>query len=113
MDNCSIICLIACIVIAIVVVILLLSMDSLEPLEVGITYNKVTKNIGDSTYGSGRYLIGPFKSFISYPENLVTVEFSNNRKAVGDALQSRTNDGLALSLHVSFQYRINRYFLFF
>lgn len=86
--------------------ILLISMSSLEPLEYGITYNKFTKKIGKDIYESGRYMIGPFQAFIVYPANLVTIEFSNNRNAVSGPLQTRTAEGLALALHVSFQYQI-------
>ena len=88
--------------------ILLISMDSLEPLEYGITYNKFTKTVGTEIYDSGRYIIGPWMSFITYPANLVTIEFSDSRRATSGALQTRTAEGLALSLHVSFQYKVNR-----
>jgi hypothetical protein len=57
-------------------------MDSLEPLQYGLVYNKVSKKIGKEVYESGRYLIGPFNNFIIYPANLITIEFSNNRGAL-------------------------------
>lgn len=82
MDTSALVCLIICIVLGITMLIVLVSMGSLEPLEYGITYNKFTKTIGTDVYESGRYFIGPFKGFIIYPSNLVTIEFSNNRKAV-------------------------------
>ena len=63
-------------------IVLLLSMNSLEPLQYGITYNKITKTIGTEVFESGRYIIGPTKSFIVYPANLVTIEFSNKRRAM-------------------------------
>ena len=63
------------------IIIFLVSMDSLEPLQYGITYNKLSKRIGTNVYESGRYLIGPFQSFIVYPARLITVEFSTHRKA--------------------------------
>jgi hypothetical protein len=70
-----------CIAIFIIVIFLLFSMDSLEPLECGITYNKITKSISKEVYDSGRYIIGPLNSFISYPSNLVSIEFSDSKKA--------------------------------
>ena len=82
MDSCALICLIICIVLGLVMILLLLSMDSLEPLEYGITYNKFSKKIGTEVFESGRYLIGPFQKFIVYPSNIVTIEFSNNRNAM-------------------------------
>jgi len=87
-------------------IILLISMDSLEPLQYGITYNKITKTVGKDIFVSGRYLIGPTKAFIDYPSNLVLIEFSDNRAATNEALKTRTAEGLAISLYVSFQYKI-------
>jgi len=86
--------------------IVLISMDSLEPLQYGITYNKITKTIGTEVYESGRYIIGPTKGFFVYPANLVTIEFSDSRRATGAPLQTRTAEGLSISLHVSFQYKL-------
>jgi len=71
----------ACAVISLVVLFLLISMDSIDPLQYGITINKITKNIGKDVYENGRYIIGPFTNFIRYPANLVTIEFSDNRQA--------------------------------
>ena len=81
MELVWIIALCACGVISLVVLILLLSMDTIDPLEYGITINKITKTIGKEVYENGRYIIGPFNNFIRYPANLVTIEFSDNRKA--------------------------------
>ena len=108
MENCATISLIFCIVLCLLVILLLLSMDSLEPLQYGITYNKFSKKIGTEVFESGRYLIGPFQNFVVYPANLITIEFSDNRNAVSAALQTRTAEGLALQLHVSYQYRLTK-----
>jgi len=81
MELLWIILIAACAIISLVVLILLLSMDSIDPLEYGITINKITKNIGKEVYENGRYIIGPFNNFIRFPANLVTIEFSDNRKA--------------------------------
>jgi hypothetical protein len=62
-------------------VFLFVSMNSLEPLQWGITYNAITKSIGTDVYESGRYIFWPWIGFIVYPANLVTVEFSDSRKA--------------------------------
>jgi len=70
-----------CCVGSIVILILLLSMDTIDPLQYGITINKITKSVGSDVYENGRYIIGPFKNFIRYPANLVTIEFSDNRRA--------------------------------
>ena len=56
-------------------------MDTIDPLQYGLTINKITKNIGKEVYENGRYIIGPFNNFIRYPANLVTIEFSDHRQA--------------------------------
>ncbi len=62
-------------------VLLLVSMNSLEPLQWGISYNSITKSIGTDIYESGRYILWPWIGLIVYPANLVNVEFSDSRKA--------------------------------
>lgn len=67
-------------------IFLLVSMNSLEPLQWGITYNSITKSIGTEVYDSGRYIFWPWVNFIVYPGNLVLVEFSDSRKATVNSL---------------------------
>ena len=81
METCSIVLILICIVVSLTVLILLLSMDTIDPLQMGITLNTISKSVGNDTYQSGRYIIGPFTSFIRYPANLVMVEFSDSRNA--------------------------------
>ena len=81
MEFFQCICLLVCILITITFLFLLLSMDTLEPLEYGITYNKITKNIGTEVFENGRYIISPLQNFIVYPASYITVEFSDNRRA--------------------------------
>ena len=81
-------------------------MDCVEPLEYGLPYNKLTKKIGSTVYDSGRYILNPFKSFLIYPANLVTIEFSSSKLATAGPLQTRTAEGLGLTLSVSFQYKV-------
>ena len=81
METCQIVLILICIVVSLTVLILLISMDTIDPLQVGITINSISKSIGNDTYFSGRYIVGPFTSFIRYPANLVTVEFSDSRNA--------------------------------
>jgi hypothetical protein len=81
METFSLILIIVCIIISLTVLILLLSLGSIEPLKIGITLNMINKSIGTKTYQNGRYLIGPFETFIKYPANLVTVEFSDSYTA--------------------------------
>ena len=89
-----------------IIIYLLISMDVVEPLEYGLPYNKFMKTIGNEAYESGRYILNPFKSFLKYPKNLVTIEFSENKKAESTPLQTRTGEGLSVILSVSFQYQL-------
>jgi len=50
------------------------------------------------------YFIGIGHSFIKFPKNLQTIEFSNDRTAVRKPIESRTSDGLEVVLEISFQY---------
>ena len=89
-----------------IIIYSLISMDVVEPLEYGLPYNKFTKNIGKEAYEAGRYILNPFKSFLKYPKNLVTIEFSESKKAESKPLQTRTGEGLSVVLSVSFQYQL-------
>lgn len=80
MSFLTIIC-ISVTIIMVVMAILLLSMDSLEPLEYGIKYNMFNKGVGKETYTGGRYIIGPLTKFIVYPAWNVLIEFSDRRGA--------------------------------
>ena len=80
-NTCIYITLGTIIIVFIAILLLLLSMDSIEPLEYGITYNKLSKYVSSEVYENGRYLIGPLTSFIVYPGYLVNIEFSNSHRA--------------------------------
>jgi hypothetical protein len=81
METLSIILIIVCIIVSLTVLILLLSLGTVDPLNYGITLNSISKAIGTKAYNNGRYLIGPFDSFIQYPSRSVTVEFSDSKTA--------------------------------
>jgi regulator of protease activity HflC (stomatin/prohibitin superfamily) len=88
-------------------VVVLSSFDTLEPTEWGLKYNSITKKLAsDDVYEGGLYLLNPLNSFIVFPSTLQTIEFSDNRWAKGSALKTRTKEGLALSMSMSFQYRL-------
>ena len=84
------------------------SFATVEPTEWAIAKNKISKQIyKDDIYEGGRYLIGPMYSFITFPATFKTIEFSDDiRYSDGEALKTRTKEGLQISLHVSFQYQL-------
>jgi hypothetical protein len=51
-------------------------------------------------------LIGPIYNFIAFPKIFITLEFSYSEDAISPPLRTRTKEGLALGLHVAFQYRL-------
>lgn len=86
------------------------SFATLEQTEMGIDFNAITYKTGD-VYFNGRQFIGFGHYFIKFPTNLQTIEFSadksgSDKRGKGDALRSRTLDGLEVLLEVSFQYRL-------
>lgn len=90
------------------------SIGSVLPIEYGIVMNSLTRAVDDSGtfYHGGRHLILPWNTFIVYPATAVTVEFTDRagsgRTSPNPPLHTRTKDGLALNLHISFQYRLQK-----
>jgi hypothetical protein len=85
------------------------SFGTLEPTEYGIVYNSISKSVDtENIYEGGLQFIGLFNRFIAYPRIQKSIEFSDNVEAQSDALQTRTQEGLALTLHFAFQYSIRK-----
>ena len=83
------------------------SLESLEYDEYGIDYNTITRKVDRSkVYESGLYWLGFGHKFIKFPKILQTVEFSPDSDATAGPLISRTQDGLAVTLEISFQYKL-------
>lgn len=93
-------------------IIALCSLGAVPPLNYGIKYNSFTKAAAtDVIHDPGRYFIGPWNSFLLFPSDVRTMEFSNEprlspaRKRY-EPLHTRTKEGLGLFLQVSLQYRL-------
>jgi regulator of protease activity HflC (stomatin/prohibitin superfamily) len=88
-----------------IIVVLALSFHQLAELDYGIDFDKISHTINSEVFTTaGLHPLGPGHEFITYPKTLQTIEFS---AAEGDRLQTRTSDGLAVSLGISFQYRFD------
>ena len=95
------------IALGIVIILLLASITSIEPTEWGLYYNGFSKNIDlTQVYGSGLHFLLLWNSFITFPATFNTIEFSQYPGANSAALSTRTAEGLAIQLHVSFQYQL-------
>jgi len=61
----------------------------------------------DHVYDGGLYFLGFFKTFIKFPRTVTNIEFSDAGAKFGNpAIETRTSEGLALKLHVTFQYQL-------
>lgn len=90
-------------------VLVVAGIGSLEPLQYGLTVNWITRQVNqEGTYQGGRHWIGPWNSFVPFPSTVVNLEFSTfSARAGGNGpLATRTKDGLSVTLHLAFQYRM-------
>lgn len=81
---CSLVCLL---------IILLTSVATVEPVEYGIKYNSLTKNIDEEVMKGGWYLIGPTKKFITYPATLVNIDFTDYPGAQRGPFEGKDSGG--------------------
>lgn len=87
------------IIVPLCLALIITSVHVLDTSQVGIAYYSATGKI-DSTilYSQGTHSLGPFSRFIAYPTSIVSELIT---------LNTRTGDGLAFALTVSFQYHIS------
>jgi hypothetical protein len=91
-------------IVALAAIIIFATMwHSVEPTEYGMSYNSITKKVNaEHVYDGGLYFLGFFKHFVKFPRVVNHLEFSSMRTANGPPIETRTSEGLALKLHVSF-----------
>ena len=81
---------------------------TLEATEFGLNYSWISKTISPNVKENGLYFIGIGHSFIKFPKTVQTIEFSKTKTANQGPIQSRTSDGLEVTLEISFQYILNK-----
>jgi len=86
---------------------MLLSVDQIEQNEYGLVFNWVTKKIRNEVYHGGTHFIGAWNTFVTFPATVQTIEFSDRLGHNAMPLHTRTKEGLALHLSISFQYKLN------
>lgn len=87
------------------------SFGAVEPIEYGLLYNTMTKQINtDPTQilEGGLQYVGVFNQIITFPRNEKPIEFSDQASAQAGALSTRTAEGLELKLHFSFLYTLQK-----
>jgi hypothetical protein len=86
-------------------ILIILGFSTLEATEIGLDYSSISKNVDKTIYNNGLHFLGIGHSFIRYPKMVQTIEFSRERGADLANINSRTKDGLEVSLEISFQYQ--------
>ena len=81
---------------------------TLEATEFGLNYSWISKSISPNIKENGLYFIGIGHSFIKFPKTVQTIEFSTAKSANQGPIQSRTSDGLEVTLEISFQYILQK-----
>eukprot|EP00811_Abedinium_folium_P002104 NODE_11929_length_1257_cov_3.430973.p1 GENE.NODE_11929_length_1257_cov_3.430973~~NODE_11929_length_1257_cov_3.430973.p1 ORF type:complete len:379 (+),score=119.71 NODE_11929_length_1257_cov_3.430973:2-1138(+) len=105
-ENPKAVCGSGCCCFLIVFVLIVISLSALQPIEYGLKYNRLTKQIDKSNvYHGGRHFINPLNTFLRFPATTQNLEFSNTSK-LARPLSTRTAEGLELSLSVAFQYKL-------
>lgn len=80
--------------------------SSLEATELGLNYSWISKTISPRIHENGLYFIGIGHSFIKFPKTVQTIEFSLEKHSNRGPIESRTSDGLEVSIEISFQYTL-------
>lgn len=85
------------------------SIGYVEQNEYGLRYNWITKTITKDVYHGGTHFIGFWNAFEVFPATVQTIEFSERRYMLRttETLHTRTKEGLALHLSISFQYLLD------
>lgn len=99
-----------------VAVFFLAGLGSIEVTEYGLCSSRITRKVSTSPYLSGRYWIGPLSHFIRFPAVVKTIQFSDAstqsdlsvEEQGNPMLNSRTHDGLDVSVELSFQYKLKQ-----
>ena len=84
--------------------LIIFGFSSLEATELGLNYSRISKTISPQVKENGLYFIGIGHSFIKFPKTVQTIEFSNEPNSNRVPIESRTSDGLEVTLEISFQY---------
>lgn len=88
------------------IIVLFMSASTVEPISYGLVYNRLSKNVDNSTvYEGGWYLIGPLSKFIQYPRTVQNVDMSDLPGSDQTHMDFKL-EGAAVKLHLSIQYQI-------
>ena len=74
----------------------------------GLDYTPIYKEISPMIYTSGIHFLGFAHSFIEYPQQVQTMEFSVDSTSDRSPIESRSIDGMMVTFSVQFQYTIDQ-----
>ena len=84
-------------------IILACSFSSLQSVQIALDFDYISMAVNPMPYTTaGLYFLGFGHSFVLFPRVIQTIEFETNHRGL---LHTRTQDGLPLTLGISFQYR--------
>lgn len=90
--------------VASVVLLIAMGFTQINPTEMALEYNWVTKTIDPvPVIEPGLRWIGPWRYMYRYPKTITTIEFEQSHR---DILDGRTSDGLPLLMGITFQYQL-------
>ena len=59
-----------------------ISTSTLEPIEYGLKFNKISKSYKEKdVYGGGWHLIGPTNTFLTFPATVTNIEFASYKES--------------------------------
>jgi len=103
------VCLAGCSLLACFVggILLGFSFSTVRPEQIAISYNTVSKSIkSDRVYTAGRFHLGLGRSFITYPQTIQTITFSNEPDADSTRLGVWSKDGQSIDISCSFMFQL-------
>jgi hypothetical protein len=87
----------------------LISIGTVEPIQYGIKYNAITKDIDrENVYSGGWYIIGPVDSFFTFPATLVNMDFNDFPGAQSTPINCKDKDLQEIKLSISVQYKLEK-----
>ena len=98
---------IVCLALFITIIMVASAVEVLGYNEVGLKYSSWFKEVENKTYSHGIHYIGLGRDFLRYDIKLTTIEFSNEADANLPLIQTRTRDGLIVTIEASLQYKVD------
>lgn len=91
------------------VLFVVLSFESVGYNTIALKQDVFSKKVSDKVYETGFYNRGPFKDFLKFPRNPQEINFfTTNTEPNRLPLDSRTTDGLLISIEIAFHYQIQK-----